>query len=459
MSEIDTLLQNSRQKPTNRDRSNVSQEEHRQSRQQQHALLHTEAMQSVASPSMEVKSLQSQIENLCRALQEKEVEAKRLKQVLRYFQKKANMKRSLYPDLESQLLTAKDELVAAKKLLEEQSDVAIGLKYEVLQRDQEIQCCKKENERLLRRVVALEIDLDTHEIHFTEHTKRQMQLEEAALDGCFGERKTVEVQEIEEQYGSRIEDLIAKQFTDYSALEDRYKRDRADSTQKITELQAALLDSEASVAVLENRIAEGKSVKFSLKPSSNVYRERINFVERSNERLAATNKRLMERLDNLESRISQPSRLVQQANVIDGTKITSDDSDERLRESQAQIAFLKNENEFKEKKIALLRVEAITYQLRNLPPHDYNEYLTSDKTGGGGVDQGYTIGEGRTDQFAFDYPHEQLQALREILVRKDRELVELHQLSKAREESLSVQLDAACSIGGMKELGPIQFFL
>ncbi len=438
---------------------------HDRSREGTQALLRTQneetrsATTSGASPD-HVIAMQCQIQNLCRALKEKEVEAKGLKQALRYYQKDTKKKKSLYPDLESQLLTTRDELMAARLQVEQGADVAMGLRYEISERDQELEHYKKENERLRRTIVGLEIDLDTHEIHMTDYAERQIQLEEVALEESFGGTKTMEVLEIEERYGSRIQDLISKQIMDYCTLEIRYKRDRAESSKKISDLQAAIGNLEASVVVLESRIAGEKSVKFSLKRNSNIYRERINVLERTNAKLIATNGQLLERLASLESRLSQPSRWTQE--LVRYTNNTSNDFDERLRESQRKITFLMKAIEFKDKRIALLRAEAITYQLRNLPPTQYAVDLSDDETTHEGIDQGQKNEESKeyyNECKSANHLQEQLQALQETLLRKDREIAEQQRLSQAREEVLSVQLDAARNIGDMKEFVNAQFFL
>lgn len=425
-------------------------------------------LETVGRPSTDqdtVLEMQNQIQNLCKALKEKEVETRRLKKSLRFYQKETKMRTSLYPDLESQLMTTRDELMVARKAVEEETDVATGLRYELSQKDQEIGYYKKENERLRRRVIGLEIDLDTHDIHMTDYAERQCQLEEVVLSEFEGETKTAEVVlEIEEQFGSRIQDLISKQIIDYSTLEDRYKRDQAECKKKITDLLSTIADLEASVVVLESRISGEKSVKFSLKPSSNIYRERINVLEKSIARLIATNDHLTGRIESLELSLSRPSRLVQEAEACEGT---THDIDKRLRESQRKIAFLTRDIEFKEKRNTLLRAQAITYQLRNLPPNDFDSKMgPSDdhKRYCIGKDETYQIDEERkTDYLEYESAsqlQEQLQVLQETLLRKDREIAEQQRLSQEREDVLSVQLDEARNTSGdTKGVGHAQFFL
>jgi chromosome segregation ATPase len=427
----------------------------------------TELDTEVDRPSTErdvIMEMQNQIQNLCQALKEKDVESKGLKKALRLYQKETKNRVSLHPNLESQRMTTHNELMMARKVVEQETDVVVGLRYELSQKNQELDFYKKENEQLRRRVIGLEIDLDTHDIHMTDYAERQCQLEEGMFEDDVGESKTTEdVLNNEQRHGSRIQDLIARQIIDYSTLEDRYKLDQTENRKKISDLKSTIANLEASVVVLESRLSGEKSVKFSLKPNSNIYKERINVLETTNARLIASTDHLMERIALLESRLNRPSRLIQEAEQIGET---TSHIDKRLWESRRKIAFLTKDIELKEKRLSLLRAEAIAYQFRNLPPSDFStidpcksyirpvgdkdETLKSDEESKGGY----------MEYKSTTHLKEQLQTLQQVLIRKDREIEELQQISLEREHVLSIQLDAARdAIGDMKVLGRVQFFL
>ncbi|KAL3924009.1 MAG: hypothetical protein SGILL_001310, partial [Bacillariaceae sp.] len=231
-----------------------------------------------------------QLENLGLALQQKEVESKGLKQALRVLQAANKKKTSLYPDLESELATTKEELSRTQHQLEHQTESTVRLQYQILRQQEETRSLKEQHQECVQKLVALEIDLETHEIHFTEYSDQQRRLEQNAMKEAFPNERNENP--IAAQNGADEKmpagELIANITSDYAHLEARYKRDAAKNAKRIRNLEQKNHTLAASVSVLEERVTStNKNVKFALNIDSskssatnnNVYRQRINDLE------------------------------------------------------------------------------------------------------------------------------------------------------------------------------------
>jgi hypothetical protein len=430
-----------------------------------------------------VVRLEQQIYNLSRALQEKEIESKGLKQALRVLQAANKQQRmqqqKQQPDRHHQILqhqveTTKDELITVRTQLEEQTQLTVKLQYQLLEQNDFIQKVKEREMEYLKTITNLEIDLQMHDIHFTNYEQQLMKLEQNTMNEMFHDENTQH--QVVDVGSSKTKELITKYLLDYRELEDQYKKDRYERSRKIQLLEDENKKYQASLRVLEDRLASTnkKYVSFSLsKPTNNVYRKRINYLEKQCAEWKLSYDETIKKTRHLEkenqSTSSQTSKSIESKN------------------NENDIAHLQREIQKRDEKIALLRVEATNYQLRTLHALFENEFSNksskprtstrSRDSKDDAVNDTMTSSDGETlsdyssttdnDRSSQDHrqndPVQQIQDLKEILKRKDIELQVERNRFEEREQMLVDQLDIkwneTISTDCAKNLRQLHFFL
>ncbi|KAG7357315.1 hypothetical protein IV203_002003 [Nitzschia inconspicua] len=390
---------------------------------------------------------QRQLQNLSLALQEKEMETMGLKQALKVLQYTMKQKTSLYPDLTNQLKESQEELTATQLQLEQQTEHAIGLQYQVLRQQEEIRNLKEKQKQLVRRVVELEIDLETHDVHFSQAAEQLKKLEQDAIQQVF--------QNENHPHNSKEEpksfNLIAKLTSDLTQVESRYKRDAAASLQKHQQLEQHNQTLMASVAVLEERLNDRNksAVKFTLDENhnTNIYRRRINELETTNTRLLRENEELKQRWERIES-----SALMLAATNESIHGISNSMEDKRLsKDDELSMSSLQEALYRMQRQMAMLRMQAIQYQVRNFET-PYTENSNSSlpakdrwrlsKSLCSSSDDGSYTGSSSDDSEipSIEGFQTTIQDLKELLVRKDRELELQRTEFQTKERELLAQL-------------------
>jgi hypothetical protein len=384
---------------------------------------------------------QQQLKNLSLALQQKEVESKGLKQALRVLQAANKKKTSLFPDLESELASTKEELSRTHHQLEKQTETAIRLQHQVLRQQEEMRSLKEEHQDCLRKLVALEIDLETHDIHFTEYSEQQRRLEQNAMKEVFSkENNNTSVASSRGDQKQPAQELIAKLMSDHTLLEERYKRDGAKNAQRIRDLEQKNESLLASISVLEERMASNnKNVKFSLTidcskhlSANSAYRHRINDLEKTNARLLLRYNETKQRLDDIQNRQAS-NRPTGNHSIHTGRN--------GVASPEHQLAICKEQ-------MAVLRTKAITYQLQTFEgnltgstkhgkgdPYASSGSETLSAAGSSSNDE-----EGLSSQGSSGAAAMSIRDLKELLKRKDRDLERQREKSHAREKELLAQL-------------------
>jgi hypothetical protein len=404
-----------------------------------------------------------QLQNLSLALQEKEVENRGLKKALKVLQYSNKQKASLYPDLADQLVQANKELNATLLKLEQQTERGVGLHYQILRQQGEIRALKDRQFEFIKKIVELEIDLETHDIQFSEAVKHFKQWEGQAINDAMegiDENQPNNSKRYQRDEGNKtfpILDLVVKLTSDYTHLEERYKRDAAESLRKQQQLEKQNQTLKANVAVLEDRLTKHNksAVKFSLNDShnnNNAYRRRINDLETDNVKLLLQQEEMRKRLDDLES-----SRFELGSNA--GSTYNTHDK-YQSKHTESSVAMLREELAVTNQKMALLRMRAISYQVRNFLPGP-----NDDLTGQTSMDHGWKSKRGRRDQYSSsdeetsspasdnnnnndddsssnstDGLRTTVQDLKHILLRKDKELDQQRSQFETRERQLLAQL-------------------
>jgi len=316
------------------------------------------------------------------------------------------------------------------------------------------QLLRDELDARLETLIAYEVDLETHDIHYTDYLEEQRKLEEEALEEIFDDDDDVDNKDVdtdvatdddttkrrltalkERHGGCRVEELISKLLTDYSDLEARYKRDRTEDQKTIDRLREENETLNSTVKVLTE-----KSFAFGNNNHNNhkIYLKRISQLERANERLQHSRATLKERIEVLqEEKCQQQLGSVENSTSSDTTSGLPDPLDyhnnetydassnvhelrRRLKDHAKTIAKLQIEQSHKEKKIAALKWQAVNHQLRkDLCPDDVNNNDKAKSTA--------PTEEARQDE---------IDLLKDTLLQKDREIVKERKRFAQREASL-----------------------
>jgi hypothetical protein len=85
------------------------------------------------------------------------------------------------------------------------------LSYFIKEKTHQIEGLQEENYEHLRLILSYkEIDLEIHNLHYTNYAEEQQNLEEGALDEVFDQEKREKIDALEEKHGCRIQQLISK---------------------------------------------------------------------------------------------------------------------------------------------------------------------------------------------------------------------------------------------------------
>jgi hypothetical protein len=312
--------------------------------------------------------------------------------------------------------------------------------------------------------------------------EQQMQMEEAAMAEIFddeeenkqNEAKEAAIREIEQRHGVyRVQDLIATFITDYADLEKRYVRDCAKKEQKIHELEDQNMDLKSSIAVLESRLAStNKQVKFALtKPTNCPLRQRINHLEQTNKRLLHQHNQMKKQLQELEAQrdVFVSTHEVNTRTPEEARRKTFESSFASHEQRQERyIIELQSERKVMQQKLAIVKMEAITSQLRSfLPIHDAahtktdsllqndEQHLHSSPKG-----QITSFTDSLHDVATHEKLLQQIQELKQSLKARDHELLEQKKSFELREKGWSAHISEAIRVSRETfHEGRVHFFM
>ena len=333
----------------------------------------------------ECKMLKAQVQYLSSALKEMEHAVSRV-QVVRHKKK--------IPENEIDYQTESEK---CQKQLQAQTERMEVLECERRAKADEVDNLRVELEDRLRVIVEYEIDLESHNIHYTSYAEERQQLEEDALNELYDEDISEDKMEIidalAQKYGCRIQQLISMLLTDYADIEARYKRDQLANTKGMVQLQSQTQELKATVAVLEEQLKE-KELKYPVTLSSSFLVQRIHQLEREKRIVQESNQELKEKVRQadeskepvLQEKQQEIERLTLEKNSADMLALALQDQryreksrntaassavhlklTERIQEQNKDMVRLQKELQGKNERIAVLRSEAINYQIRSFP--------------------------------------------------------------------------------------------
>mmetsp|Transcript_26475 Transcript_26475/g.58002 ORF Transcript_26475/g.58002 Transcript_26475/m.58002 type:complete len:346 (+) Transcript_26475:156-1193(+) len=277
------------------------------------------------------------------------------------------------------------------------------------------------HKRYSKRLVQLEIDLETHDIHFTNYAKDQMELE---TKGILEYSNNYEREEPKNDSQAAQQHLISKLISDHAELEYRYKRDCADDAERIRELeddnrrlhQSLRHGSDIGSRNNISKPTEGRPIIYdsSRNENDNDHTHVLQRLEKENAELSRSVNELKEKIHGLEFKHILCGN-GNDAKDENGNELSCIDSD------RSKIVLLQKEMKMKDHKIALLRTKAIAYQARNLwPPtkdHDGTHVLNSCSV----ALSPSSLSQSSPSMVIQDLK-QQIQELEDIIIRKDKEL-------------------------------------
>jgi hypothetical protein len=159
----------------------------------------------------------------------------------------------------------KEKMSGIQEGFEKQLKKIQSLEDEVLAKNGEIDHLQVELMRKLHRIVELEFDLETHDVHYTSYASEQFKLGEDALAEIKNQEKLMQrlAQESAKSgeggpvTARRAQKLISKLLSDLDNLEARYKQEKLDGSAVAQKSKMENEELRTKIQVLENRLVEG----------------------------------------------------------------------------------------------------------------------------------------------------------------------------------------------------------
>lgn len=170
--------------------------------------------------------------------------------------------------LKEKMTSIQDGFMKQLKLIQKLED-------EVLAKNNEIDHLRHELVGKLRRIVELEFDLETHNVHYTDYAAEQFRLGEEALAEIQsmqkeenGGNKGDESDQTNKLAPRRAQKLISKLLADLDSLESRYKEEKLGNAAKMAKMELETEELKTRVHVLESRLGETEQLPEDVSESS-----------------------------------------------------------------------------------------------------------------------------------------------------------------------------------------------
>lgn len=197
----------------------------------------------------------------------------------------------------------KEQMTGIQEGFEKQVKKIQSLEDEVLAKNGEIDNLQVELMRKLHKIVELEFDLETHEVHYTTYASEQFKLGEEALS----EIKSQEAKGDKREEGGvpparKSQKLISKLLSDLDSLEARYKQEKLSKSAEMEKVAIKNKQLITRLTVLERRLEEGGKHDEDISDNvSDVDMESVVYLRKRVETLEAKrflNRTEMEKLKN-----------------------------------------------------------------------------------------------------------------------------------------------------------------
>lgn len=339
----------------------------------------------------------------------------------------------------------REKMEGIQEGFEKQVEKIQSLEDQLEAKESEVDGLRREIYGKLHRIVELEFDLQTHNIHYTNYASEQFRLGEAALEEI-RVAKDDEALVVPEPGSSlakivdpsvtitprRAQRLISKLLSDLDDLESRYKTDRLNNSSQIDHLKRMNEDLATKVQVLETKLKDQAPEEpdeidgFESIDNHDLtaLRSRIDTLTAQRERQRQETERLQSELVSTRSAADQEverlqTDLEQMRLERDALKAKSkgdfEEVEKRIREAFAQVAKLEADVDIREQQIGTLKKEVAKLRVKEL--------AYGDNAGDAAI---VRANEGATDGADASIVQELQRQIREVsaaVVKKDQELV------------------------------------
>jgi len=370
----------------------------------------------------------------------------------------------------------KEKMAGIQEGFDKQVDKIKSLLEEVNAKNAEIDMLRSELVRKLQRIVELEFDLETHDIHYTTYAADQFKLGEEALEEI--KRRDGDESESSVSFGDasletgksltpkKAQKLISKLLTDLENLEQRYKTEKVKSLANLEEVCRENEEMRTEITVLKKRLGDtGEKTSISLEEHSLVQLRREVETSEAKKKLLRKeveklkgevkdlkkdsseeakraqldidlltndNEAMKARIAELEKKSGGGGLLRKKKNVDKSEKFNEIES--RLKKTYGELSSLRTSVEIKDKQISTLKQEVSNLRMRDIADGSskdsmYTEFDTELLRAaprrinqGMGAPSAGQNGEGADNDYVREL-QKQLQDVQQQLVKKDQELV------------------------------------
>jgi hypothetical protein len=293
------------------------------------------------------------------------------------------------------------------------------LQNELSTKEHEIRRYAERQIDLIRELVKHRIDLETHDIHFTDYLNEKTQYQLSEMSRINDEKEDDEREGF--HVGNLSKNMFAILLADFALLEERYNRDQTESMQRIFLLESENDRLYAHISVLESASRDENTVNtMHDEPTDKVNLERCRNLEKRNALLERQQTKMRERIRTLE--MDQRGNTGKHPDLQGSTEVFTDNET-----PESLIKKLQNDLTRKQQKIGILRSEAILAQA-NTMLYSFNDEQTNLHGKHGSAPKAASS---------------ELQKLKRLMETKKAKNAELKRRYKAREASLLLQLEAA----------------
>jgi chromosome segregation ATPase len=197
--------------------------------------------QSIQSNSFvmdEIRMRREQVNTLVSAMEEKEAEAEKLRdEVARLGNEMEVCQDKSRLELTRQRLAALGQLDTMERKVEAKEEQVNYYEFKLQAKDHELSTLREELEEATRRVVQLEVDLETHDIRFASHEEYIRQVDAEALDMTTTTATDVDGGPVRHGSTVRQEKYMKKLILELSDMERRYMQEKTSAVLQIGALE------------------------------------------------------------------------------------------------------------------------------------------------------------------------------------------------------------------------------
>lgn len=220
----------------------------------------------------------------------------------------------------------KEKMTSIQEGFDKQVKKIQSLQHEIGSKNNEIDMLRTELVKKLKKIVELEFDLQTHEVHYTEYAEEQFKLGEAALAEIKSLKKSSEEKDDDNmsvvsfkstagplrasdaQTPKKAQKLISKLLADLDNLEMRFKEEKLMSSAMIEKLTLTNSDLQTKTEILEQRLKQsftGDNARSETKEPESFEMQNAAFLRRRVEALEAKKSLAMRECDKLRAQLDE----------------------------------------------------------------------------------------------------------------------------------------------------------